>query len=775
MAHWTRPTYHGLLKGGDPNVDDPNRAFNGGRIDDVLPVGGTLLLASPYSSVWNTSDFSDAPAFNFTEWFPKPNLTSLALGTQSDTHVFAGGDALYETDTTHAFPLANWKQVTIPPNAGTILRILVLKNSRRVVLACEGGLFWSGIPDTGGSYSWIQVLDPNNVGKPWNIAFSGIAEGPNETVVAGIRGAGDTLNSGFYHGRFNRHISGPHRFTRLDMTRSNTAGNNAPDWTQMGRISIASCAADRNLVFALTADFNNATIYRTVISSDGGATWSNTGNLVVNNPLNNGALWENGGISGGQGWYVNCIAVAPTKVDNDHITVAIGWSSGYFLSSDSGSTWTQIAESSSAHLHADVHGLTFDPTDLSSRTLYIASDGGLAITRDLGATHTSRQNVGLYNLLISHLTVSYQNPGLVAVSCQDLGDMSCYVDSSITEAWKPIDDADGDGTGVLFTRNGRLLHILNTETEGGVEFANLVRDAIWDSSAEKFQNQHYFPTDPLSRGVIPVDGTSNGLALWAYGLDYPVGPFSLPICPMSIVNAPKFKNPANETMIAVAARGAKKTPHIPPWFEIIGLFSNIDDGNWRSNKGHWTILGRGHAQLDEHPVSAGSADGTEVWVGTGKGRILRFDITGIHSDEWLKWEDMTPAGNTEPIWEFVLNGDLKNYAISTGASLFRESLRIEKPGREWRSMPGPSNGEGYTAMTTDWTTNPKALYLATINHIYVSRDEAATWQEISGTANGLPAVPNATSLEFLVQGSRTTQRKRLFLGTYGWGLYSLDL
>jgi hypothetical protein len=78
-------------------------------------------------------------------------------------------------------------------------------------------------------------------------------------------------------------------------------------------------------------------------------------------------------------------------------------------------------------------------------------------------------------------------------------------------------------------------------------------------------------------------------------------------------------------------------------------------------------------------------------------------------------------------------------------------------------------------MTTDWTTNPKALYLATNNHIYVSRDEAGTWQEISGTATGLPVVPNITSLKFLVQGSGIQQKKRLFLGTYGWGLYSLNL
>jgi hypothetical protein len=382
----------------------------------------------------------------------------------------------------------------------------------------------------------------------------------------------------------------------------------------------------------------------------------------------------------------------------------------------------------------------------------------------------------LYNQLISHLTVNYQIPGLVAASFQDLGVLACYVDSSISKAWKPVDTADGDGTGVVFTRNGRLLHIVNTDVDGnGVEFGNLVRDAMWNPSTEHFQNQKYFPTDPLSRGVIPLDGTSSGLALWEFGLDNEIQPFNLPICAMQIVNSPTFKNPAGETMIAVAARGPHKVRHIPQWFEIIGLFSNLSDGNWRSNKAHWTTLGKGHCGLTEHAMSVGSADGTQVWIGTGQGRILRYNITGIHPDVWLTWEDMTPALNTEPIWQFALNGDLKNYAISSGNSIFREFSKPEVPGREWRKIPGPPTSDNYTAIATDWTTNPKVLYVATNNHVYVSRDEAATWQEISGTTTGLPAVPNITSLEFLVQGSGTAQKKRLFMGTYGWGLYLTDL
>src|SRR6266480_1400935 len=322
MALWNRATNSGLLTFGDPNGDDSSRAFNAGRIDDALPMGGDLLLASPYSGVWSTNEFTATPAFNFTEWFPKPNMVRLALGIQSSEHVYAGGDALYETDTTKPFPLPNWKQIPIPSNTGQILDIVVLKNSRKIVLACGVGLFWSGIPDSGGSYSWVQVLDPNNAGKSWNTGFSSITEGPNETVVVGIWGAGDPLNSGLYYGKFNTHFRGGHRVTRLDMTRSTLIGSNQPAWTSMGRISMRSFPGFRNQVFALVADFKTDLVYRTLRSTDGGNSWSNTG--------------------------------------------AIGWRGAYFITHDSGNTWTQFPVND-PHLHGDIHCVRFDPQDQTGK------------------------------------------------------------------------------------------------------------------------------------------------------------------------------------------------------------------------------------------------------------------------------------------------------------------------------------------------------------------------------------------------------------------------
>src|SRR2546423_1714099 len=71
-------------------------------------------------------------------------------GSHDDSHIFAGGHALYMTALSKPLPLLNWvllsslqTQISDP---GYIWDILVLKSARIIVLACDGGVFWSIIP-----------------------------------------------------------------------------------------------------------------------------------------------------------------------------------------------------------------------------------------------------------------------------------------------------------------------------------------------------------------------------------------------------------------------------------------------------------------------------------------------------------------------------------------------------------------------------------------------------------------------------------------------------
>lgn len=217
MTNWEQPSTWGICMSGDPESADA--AFNAGHLEDVLVIGrGPILLAGPTSGVRNTST-SASNAFNFTTWFPQNNINVLGLGTYSNVHVYAGGDALYETDTTHAFPLANWRQISVNDvdgNAikfGGVLDIVALRGANlgealrvsKLVLACGNGILWSFIPPIGGTYEfkWAAGQPVGQVG----FGFSGITEWPNHTVVASVWGNGDATNSGVFTGQFN--VTGP--------------------------------------------------------------------------------------------------------------------------------------------------------------------------------------------------------------------------------------------------------------------------------------------------------------------------------------------------------------------------------------------------------------------------------------------------------------------------------------------------------------------------------------------------------------------------------------
>ncbi len=135
-----------------------------------------------------------------------------------------------------------------------------------------------------------------------------------------------------------------------------------------------------------------------------------------------------------QGHYANCIAVSPHRPD----VVVVGWTSGGpFWSQDGGASWLHPQDDkSSGHLHADLHTLYFGPSPGVPEVLYVGGDGGIAVTKDLGATYHSQFNRPLNNLqfygnkrpsvLGTHagsLTASSRYPGLLAGGTQDNGNL----------------------------------------------------------------------------------------------------------------------------------------------------------------------------------------------------------------------------------------------------------------------------------------------------------------------------------------------------------------
>lgn len=238
-----------------------------------------------------------------------------------------------------------------------------------------------------------------------------------------------------------------------------------------------------------------------------------------------------------------------------------------------------------------------------------------------------------------------------------------------------------------------------------------------------------FGSSPLSQGVVPLDGTNDGL------------PFPSVI---EIVDSPAFKNRAGHPMLAIAARDD----------QMWGLFAP------GSGKLHWSGLGTvpatrdNNGNLTEHISAIGSSDGKAVLVGTDTGRLFRLNAPAFAAI------DHTPVPTPGGVTRFVMHSTTNAFATAGGQQLWKLT------GTTWKPTTGPAGAQGdYMAFDTDWTTNPKTLFLATDNRVYSSTDNAKTWQDISA---GLPETPHCSDLQFVTERSGLHQ---LYLGTFGRSVF----
>lgn len=718
MSTWHLASFWGITTGGDPDSGDG--AFNAGHLNDVLRLDEApfpvVLVASETSGVWLVN-LTGGVALALSDRWVFPNLNSLAHGIHGSRHVYAGGDALYETDTRGFAPLFNWRQIPLVDADGNdlgasgVIDIAVIAERRKLVLACGEGILWADIPPPGGSYVFRRApIMPAG-------AYSGVTQGPEGTVVVAAWGSDNFNHFGLFYGSW----SGPD----LLFSRSSIFGNVNP--AMMLRTSIDSCRQDRSVMYALAGTLYrdakgnviNDTIYRVLRSNDGGKNWRVTGKKVLNrsDPLF-GDPTKN--LPGNQQDWNNCITIAA-----DPRRVALGWRGGYFVSNDAGSTWT-MTSADPPHLHSDLHALAFDQFDGTQNTLYVCSDGGLAVTTDLGATHSSQANRQLSNLQIYQVATSYQDAGVTAISLQDNGDNFTAIYPN-PDPWQDLDG--GDGVSVTSIRTGQLLYRNNTLTQSGVEFGNRIRAANWNSGKRRFDNVKLFASAPLSQGVVPLDGTNDGL------------PFPSII---EIVNSPAFKNRAGEPMLAIAATD----DHL--W----GLFAPA------SGKLHWTAIATIPAtrdksgKLTEHISAIASPDGKALLVGTDTGRLFRLNAPAFVA------VDHTPTPTPGAITRFVAHSATNAFATTGGQQLWKLT------GTTWKPTAVPAGAQGdFTAFDTDWTSNPKALFLGTDNRVYGSTDNAKTWNDISA---GLPETPHCRDLQFVTERSGLHQ---LYLATYGRSVF----
>ncbi len=684
-------------------IDENADAWHAGHVNDVLALdSGGVVVGTESGGVWSIA--STAAAIPLSDDWDNPDINCLAFGPDGPRHIYAGGSGLHETDTSAFLTLLNWRSIPLPPRVSAVNRIAVLKGTRRIVLACNNGVWWSSIPPaptSSGSYNWKQAQGLPDGG------YSGlVAESSGDISAVEVAAWGSNPATGLYGIFF-----GQWENNELRMRRAAISGVDA---TKMLRTSLAVCESDLRFMYAVGAGANGE-IFTVLGSTDGGRSWT---------PC---SIPD----AGNQGDWNNNIAVHPTNPQ----LVALAWRSGPFISTNAGVNWQRFhTDKDNPHLHADLHALYFDPADPSRQRLYVGSDGGVVMTPDLGQTFISNYNRQLLNLQFlapygkrqwwGTLGVSYQFAGLIGGGLQDNDNVYCIVGPMLT-SWKAMKNPPDDGSTMVFLRTGHLL---------SCPVGQAVHSQSWNGS--KFDD----------RGTVPITGVKAN----PDGLKGPV---------LEIVNSPQFGH-GSQLMYALGGSGS----------DVYGLFAESDGNNI-----HWEFLGSVNLDQGQYITAIGSSNGNHVFLGTVGGKIFTLNS----SDGKVVQAKGVPSLHPElaAIARIIVQSDKLAFATynvfpneSAGnVPLGNGLILCTKDGQNWKILGGGLPNEIFYGMDTDWTTNPKALFVTTDNRVYVSRNNGETWQSAS---QGLPKRSHCADLRFVI---KPTGRHFLYLSTFGRSVWRAPL
>ena len=688
-------------------VDSPHEdSWHAGKSDAIAAAGPVVATASRSGGLWLINPAFDAipatasfPAQPLSLDWDNPDVSCLAWESASPQFLFVG---CWHLESTGCLRLVEFRQIlgglelvdqwSLPYDTqmGTIAALVALETPHCLVAATDHGVWWTPIPTDPSKvalYVWAQAS-----GLP-DIRATGLAEGPNGSVVtAGYRVSplGRTREDGIFVGTWGS--------AGLTFTTSSVAG---PE-IEIGQTSLSSCAAHRDIVYAVTDGGANGGIGAVLRSPDGGSNWT----PVAIPP---GA--------GNQGAYNNCIAAHPTQSD----TVVLGWRDGPFLSQTGGTAWTLRK----AH-HGDLHALTFTESG-GDVWLYVGTDGGLALTSDLGETWDTRYNKHLLNLEFYGtladgdtypFDVSPVTSDLFGGGTQDNGNLWCHAAQDTLASFHRLDG--GDGATVAFLADGTIVRRNNTILdENNVEVGNRLRTTAW------LQPPGSSGAPAAGRGdVIPATGLPDGL----------------PTPAVERVQTPSFQR-GDRLMLAVAGKDTT----------VYGLFEA-------------TASQPASLEPIAHTPSAitcvASLDGTEVLAGTRDGIFLCTSSTGATTKQDVAGLGSALFGRRSGVQRIIWTSSSQRFAIANDHP-------VRWDGSGWALLPtAPSRGVFALHYQDDFAGG--CLFAATDAGILASTDLGSTWSRAS---QGLPRRAHARNLVLHIQD----ERRWLYLATYGWGIWRTEL
>jgi photosystem II stability/assembly factor-like uncharacterized protein len=477
---------------------------------------------------------------------------------------------------------------------------------------------------------------------------------------------------------------------------------------ELGRITFAPSPAQRGRVYAL-AEAEKSAMLR---SDDGGESWirTNEDHDIAIRPF-----------------YYTEVAADPDNPDRVY-----NIASRLSVSLDRGKTFEMNPVidccAASNTIHIDIHTLWINPQD--SRHLIVGNDGGIAISRDRGATWRYVRNLPLSQFY--HIAVDNDHPYHVYGGLQDNGSWrgpaEVWENAGIRNLhWQEVGFGDGFDT-LPDPENSRRGYVM---AQGGYLWR-------WNLDTGELRMIRPAPPEP---GVELRFNWNAGIA-------------QDPFDPATVYYGSQFVHRSTDRGATWTAISGDLTSDNPDWQtykESGGLTYDVT-----AAENFTTIIA-----IAPSPLERGT-----IWVGTDDGRIHltrdggaswdRIDgrARGVPAGTWVPMIAPSPhdLGSAYVVFDNHRRGDMQPYLF-----------RVNNYGRDWDNLI-TDNISGYALSALQDPVDPDLLFLGTEFGLFVSTNGGDDWFKFTA------GVPTASVMDMAIQ-----QRENdLVLGTHGRSIYILD-
>jgi hypothetical protein len=413
-----------------------------------------------------------------------------------------------------------------------------------------------------------------------------------------------------------------------------------------------------------------------------------------------------------QGWFDNVVAVEPSNPLH-----AVFGGISMLVTTDGGTTLTDVAKPyTTGTLHPDFHAVAF-PGPVN--TFYVANDGGVSVTSNLGGTGTSNDWTNKSATLSISQFYHGSAPDLnhVIGGSQDNGTAGIVPGGPAAPAWASLLDGDGgwtaqipNSTTVYVEVSGLDIFQVNTSTGLITEVApcsspytdpscndpvGFVAPFVRDPSSGNGVERLYAATNRVYRtanGGLPAGGTRSGAPWTAVSNDLTAGTVNL-----TSGSRPDFIN-----TMAIGSGATSGTVITGSWFGKVWMTTNgptVTSTGWTNITGDLPPFSQsaytGNAWISgvavnptnssEAWATIGVASGARVFHTTNAGAAAHWtDITGAMPSvvvDSLTVDPLNPSTvyvgtDTGPLWCSTCGGNVPSPSwVTLGAGL--PNARVE--------------------------------------------------------------------------------------------------